>query len=79
MGTVEPGSQGWRDTLCFLSCLAAKVWLHSLVRFYMVAASSPLEITTQVTRRAGTLLTEQSLQPHQVPQFGLFGSKGGLG
>lgn len=76
---VETGSQGWRDTLCFLLCRAARVWLPSLLRFYMVAASSPLEIRTQVPRRAGTLSTEQSPKPHYLPQFGLCSSKGGLG
>lgn len=33
MGTVGPGSQGWRDILCFLLPLVSSVWLHSLVPY----------------------------------------------
>lgn len=77
MGTVGPGSQGWRYILCFLLCLVSSVWLHSLVPYD--GSSKPMVTGSQVLWHANASSAEQCPQPHHLPPFCLLSTRGGLG
>lgn len=61
LGTVGPGSQGWRDILCFLLCLVSSVWLHSLVPYD--GNSKPMVTGSRVLWHANTSSAELSGVP----------------
>lgn len=67
MGTVGPGSQGWRDILCFLLPLVSSVWLHSLVPYD--GNSKPMVTGCQVLWPANTSSAERCPQPQHSPPF----------